>query len=441
MGSADSANYEWIELHNDGAAIDVTGWMLTDGMNLQIDLEGVIPANMYSVLERTSDASAPGTAFLIYTGALVNTGATLRLEHADGTLVDQVSGGEGWQNIGGDNTTKETAQYTSSGWVTAAPTPGKAPSQTTKQAVTESVDKTLTSTASNSTTAQKSDSTETVRLTLPDITLELDIDGQSVGYVNQPINFTVTPGGIGDTLIDSLHYQWNFGDGQTAVGEKVTHNFPYPGTYVVTVFGEYKRQQQVARHEITILPVVISLTQNSAGDVQVNNDSPYEVDVSGYRVKGNREFIFPDYSVILPNQTVTLPRAKVTTFAQSMVALYDTEGLLVATQVPPLLRLASTRAVIDDSPIALTVPPPRISAISYTPPVEPHSSPEFGFSTTIADPPVAVSVDSFEAQPQVASVMNSEVKNNERWTYVGLVTLILLGIFGIYATPRRNEIH
>ena len=44
----------------------------------------------------------------------------------------------------------------------------------------------------------------------------------------------------------------------------------------------------VSRHEITILPVEISLTKNQAGDIQVNNDSPYEIDVSGYKLAGNK---------------------------------------------------------------------------------------------------------------------------------------------------------
>ena len=95
-------------------------------MNLSINLTGVISPGAFAVLERTSDDSAPGSAFLIYTGALVNTGATLTLRDASGVIVDQVAGGENWQDIGGDNVTKETAQYTTAGWVTDVPTPGSA---------------------------------------------------------------------------------------------------------------------------------------------------------------------------------------------------------------------------------------------------------------------------------------------------------------------------
>jgi len=90
MGSVDSANHEWIELHNNGTSVNVNGWQLTDGMNLSVDLSGIMPSNSYSVLERTSDASALGSAFLVYTGALVNTGATLKLIKDDGSLVDKL---------------------------------------------------------------------------------------------------------------------------------------------------------------------------------------------------------------------------------------------------------------------------------------------------------------------------------------------------------------
>ena len=51
-----------------------------------------------------------------------------------------------------------------------------------------------------------------MKLELPDVTLKLNVEG-TLGYINQSINFSVTPSGIGESLIDSLQYQWNFGDG------------------------------------------------------------------------------------------------------------------------------------------------------------------------------------------------------------------------------------
>lgn len=126
MGTAVSANAEWMELYNSGdASVDLTGWhLIAANGSPSIALAGSIDADGYFLLERTSDASVPDvTADQIYTGALVNTGTTLTLTDSSGNVVDQVIGGANWANVGGDNASKETAQRTSSGWETAIATP------------------------------------------------------------------------------------------------------------------------------------------------------------------------------------------------------------------------------------------------------------------------------------------------------------------------------
>ncbi len=443
MGTATSVNHEWIELHNDGAAADVTGWTLTDGANLNVVLSGTIPAGAYAVLERTSDESAPGTAFLIYTGALVNTGATLRLLRADGSVEDMVNGGEDWQSIGGDNETKDTAQYTTSGWVTAAATPGRAITQS--EAAAAAADPTPTpapapTIKTSSGSAKKTSTSDPVVLTLPDVTLQLKVAAQSIGYVHQPIKLAVQPSGIGDTLIDSLQYEWNFGDGETATTKEVTHVYRYPGTYVVTVYGGFKRQEQVARHEITILPVTISLTTNAAGDIQVNNDSPYDLDLSGYRVVGEKEFVFPPRTIILPNQTITLSKQRVGTAREQMLAVYDTEATLVASFLPQRFAAAAAEA-INLSPV------PYISAISTSEPLARLLQEDGSYSfaepaVEEAEPSVVTPLPGVEvaaASEQLASVGAAPPATGSRWPYLALAATILLATIGLLATPQRNE--
>lgn len=125
MGTASSANDEWIELKNtDSEAVDVTGWSLAaaDGTP-EITLEGTIAPGGVFLLERTNDDTVPGvTASQIYTGALSNSGEALTLKNSDGVVADSVDASGGWQ--AGDNTTKETMQRSGSVWVTAHATPG-----------------------------------------------------------------------------------------------------------------------------------------------------------------------------------------------------------------------------------------------------------------------------------------------------------------------------
>ena len=408
MGSSASANYEWIELYNDGNAVDVTGWTVTDGMNLDIELTGVIPANTRVVLERTSDVSAPGTAFLIYTGALVNTGATLRLKRSDGSLADQVSGGEDWQNIGGDNNTKETAQYTTKGWVTGVATPGAPPNETID--TQNQSDKDNDNESSKKTTSVTKNKSEPVVLTVPDVTLALAIEAQTIGYVHQPITFSVEPSGIGASLINSLSYQWNFGDGSVSTTKEPTHVFLYPGTYVVTVY--------------------VSLTTSPEGAVQINNDSPYEIDVSGYRLQGEDSFRFPPYSILLPNQTVTIAPNKIGDTKNYMVVLYDTEQVALASLFPRQIQTATVAMAESKPPVAVQNYAGRtISA--------PNAS--FTFATN-APAVIPAIIDSAPTSTELlAGTMTSAGAADSRFAYLALVGVLSLSVLGIYASPRRNE--
>lgn len=426
MGNNVSANHEWIELYNDGnAAVSVSDWNLNDGMNLDITLTGSIPAKGYAVLERTSDEAAPGAAFLIYTGALVNTGATLRLLRADGGLEDQVAGGEGWENIGGDNVTKETAQYTSSGWITTVATPGKVNSTSGSTKTDANTNNDIaTETSGTSSGVSASSQSETVRLVLPDVTLQLEINAQKVGYLNQEIDFDVEPGGIGDTLMDSLIYDWNFGDGYTETGKSTSHHYEFPGTYVVTVYGNYKRQSQVMRHEITILPVTLSLTRNKSGDLQINNDSPYEIDVSGYRVQANKEFIFADRSVMLPNQTVTLKGSSVGGNAK----VYDSMGTEVVSE-------GSTNVVTTPAKTKL------VAAVAATQTTQPNSA-SFGFSSKN---PVVEVISEDRPEPEIIrigttsnTVSETDTVPESKWPYVGLATLLAVATGGVMYRPKSD---
>lgn len=441
MGSPASANHEWIELHNTGTAgVDVSGWTLSDGMNLSIALSGTIPAGGYAVLERTSDESAPGTAFLLYTGAMVNTGATLTLTRADGGLEDQVAGGESWQSIGGDNVTKETAQYTTSGWVTGAPTPGAINSGTPK-VIEDDEDEDEDEVVSTPKTKKATNTSEPVRLVLTDSMLSLKIDAQKVGYVHQSISFEALPSSVGKTIESSLVYRWNFGDGTVRFGKEPTHEYAYPGTYIVTVYGAFKRQEQLARHEITILPVTLSITRNDRGDVQINNDSPYEIDISKYSVKAEKSFTFPEYSIVLPNQTVTLSRSKI---GSGTVRVFDAMNVPVVTEgtsLLPEIDEQDTTALQYSSSVSLMSTP----AIENVPLVLAPQALEDrlrGFiKTAQAASPASTTLSEPAAPTPNTIVATSTTPKIPRtvWPYLGLIGIILLGLIGTASKLTRNQ--
>ncbi|MFH1461201.1 MAG: lamin tail domain-containing protein, partial [Patescibacteria group bacterium] len=121
MGTAISANDEWLELKNNTSQeIDLTGWTLKaiDGTP-KISLTGIIPAQGYFLLERTDDDSMPNIiADQIYTGALGNSGENLELRDAQNNLIDSVNCSETWP--AGDNLTEQTMERITGGWQTSS---------------------------------------------------------------------------------------------------------------------------------------------------------------------------------------------------------------------------------------------------------------------------------------------------------------------------------
>jgi hypothetical protein len=118
-GTRASAEDEWVELQNFGdTAIDLAGWMLTDGGDIHVALQGVIAPGGYFLLERTSDASiADIVADQIYSGALGNAGEFLQLIDLAGNVVDR-AGGVPWLAGSASPTFASMERTAGGGWCT-----------------------------------------------------------------------------------------------------------------------------------------------------------------------------------------------------------------------------------------------------------------------------------------------------------------------------------
>jgi len=446
MGTTVSTDDEWIELYNNGSDEIVDGWTLTDGLKLNILLTGTIPGQSYVVMERTSDESAPGTAFFVYTGALVNSGATVTLTRSDNSIEDTVYGGENW-NFGGtetvgNNTTKDTAQRINNGWITAPGTPGRANAIVASPTITTDT----SSPSPSSKTSKSSVKTETPKPVVKD-SLQLSLIVPSTAYVNQTVGFDVTASGIDSLLIGSLRYYWNFGDLDASNKKKTTHVYTYPGTYVVTLYASLTHKDQTARREITVLPVIASISKNSVGDIQINNDSPYELDLSNYTLLGSTEIKFPPRTVLLSRSTITVPKVRVAGVWGQTVTLYDAKGVKVASTAD-INESDFTPEFVDgdffESPAELT-DPENLSALY----IEPVSQFDFSDEDLVTNNSNTIdqnqatpepNLDESEgldgAEPEDAGVPAATTPTY--WPYLAFILLITIATSALFLTKKAE---
>jgi hypothetical protein len=385
MGSDASPNDEWIELYNESdSVVDISGWSITtlDG-NILIQLSCTLLPRGVAVLERTDDETVPGImALTTYTGSLSNVGATIVLKDSNGTIVDEVIGGENWESIGGTNSApRQTPQRTDAGsWISNTPDPGSYQTYggAAGNAFSCTVDEETNSEKNEDTVVQQSSggrsrssvridknaTEDTRRPPIPD-ELTLRIEGPPIVYVHQPVSLTVHAEGVGKTIIDSLTYRWNFGDTYTGDGKKQIHTFLYPGEYNVVVHGTFRKQDAIARTEIKVLPTTIIIDLLPTGEVVLKNNGKNEIDLHGYTLKGAIVFVFPEFTFLKAGGMLTIPAEQ---FGRaSHVWLHDRKGVSVAEDFIRVPRVDKTAPVVSVTPYTSSS---RVSILETIPATE-----------------------------------------------------------------------
>lgn len=305
MGTTESANNEWMELRNSGSAsIDLTGWTLfsQDGTPT-INLLGGVAAGGFFLLERTDDNTLPSIiADQIYTGALSNSGEKLVLKNAAGEIVDEINGSDNWKISGvetiGNNTTKETAQRTSSGnWITAVSTP--------KSANSGSANSNQSSQENQSQSQSNQTSTNQLPIEEKLPTLIVNAGEDKIALSGQNIVFKAIAYGLEEKPLENAYYLWNFGDGSVKKGNPVSYIYKYPGEYKVVLSVSSGILTGSDESKIKIIQPSLEISELKPGEngyLEIHNYSSFDLDISGLGISDAKNyFYFPENTKISAN--------------------------------------------------------------------------------------------------------------------------------------------
>lgn len=332
MGTPDSANAEWIELANDSdSSVDISGWTLTssDGSpSITFPSGSTIAGKGYFLLERTRKTNIPGVAAdLVYTGSLSNKGETLTLTNAASTTVDTVEGGDGWCLVGGNNATKETAQWTPSGWITATATPRRANLQTGTApscalGTAPSSGDTSASSSPPATTSPREETGTTsppasaggrggggppTYAPIPVVFLDIGPDRQIVAGADVKFQARVF-NEKGKPYPDAIVH-WAFGDGSSADSASVFKSYWAPGTYAVTATAIEGMGSGEDSMVVTVKDALVRVQSISPHGITLANDAGDTLDLSLWRLQvGTTTYQLPQGTKILPHRTVLFPK-------------------------------------------------------------------------------------------------------------------------------------
>jgi len=227
----------------------------------------------------------------------------------------------------------------------------------------------------------------------PDDPLSLRIAHASRAYVSQPVAFTAVPSGLGDSELRTIRYRWNFGDGTTSTERTPRHTYTHAGTYVVVAVAARAGHEAAARATLTVLPLSISLAQNSAGDLLVHNDAKYEIDLSGVVLSdGVRTFPIPEHTYLAPHATLTFSSIH-TGFPLVLpyATAHDRYGVLLAEHPVPVSEttIAAAAPVELVQVRAVDVAVDDVEEVSTSPSVKAGEQPAAVSSAAARDAPVS----------------------------------------------------
>ena len=311
MGTAASANHEWLELYNPSeTAVDLTGWHLVaaDG-SPNIVLSGTIAGQSVYLLERTAETTINTVpAQLIYTGALGNSGESLILSDAGGNVVDQV---DTW--YAGTNTPKASMVRAdtnvqgnrASAWVTS--TTGMGAQDAAGNEILGSPGVFIPVPAGSDNEGPSPDDAQTqepaedsgtsggggtsgaveIMVAVPNSKVPSALDQISLPVAS---DLTLTPKVTGLVVL-----RWSMGDGTSrADTQTFTYQYHYPGKYFVVLSGEGGDEAVSDQLEVFVYAGGVGISEfmpNPAGAdagqewLEISNRGAYLIDLGGYKLE------------------------------------------------------------------------------------------------------------------------------------------------------------
>lgn len=306
MGTTTSANDEWIELYNDSSSsVDLSGWSIEGSINITIPEGKSIAGNGLFLMERTDDTTVPNViADYIYTGALTNSGyQSFIIKDGNGSTVESLVFQTEWP--AGDNTTKDTMQWSGSSWTTGTPSPKSMNTGVSSTTNDEEDDSGATTVISSSSKAE----------TAPNNTPHIEFVIPKVINTNVPTEYKATV--FLDYMIANQGiFVWNMGDGTVIKQTEllpVSHTYKYAGRYTLS-FAYYRNSYDTkpylnnsVSYGVVDATLVVSVA-DSGNAIEIENLSDKSLDITNWILSdGSIQKYFPEMTIIAPKATIYIP--------------------------------------------------------------------------------------------------------------------------------------
>ncbi|MDZ7726205.1 MAG: lamin tail domain-containing protein [Candidatus Campbellbacteria bacterium] len=306
------SGFEWVEIYNGSAqSVNITelGFFENDTNHRIENFLGStdLSANSHAVLADDPDKFLQD--FPQYEGAvfdsvfsLNNTGELIAFKDASGNIIDSVQYDSEW-GAGGNGASLQKQE--NADWIEGLPTPGEENTTTVFEPPNEEE-----GASEDTKDSDSEDSFSNLESEWPfeDEDLYLSAGENKRAFVGEDVRFIGRAKFEGGEKVGGRDLIWAFGDGKGDRGDVVRHSYDRPGFYSVILLVEHDNNTYRDRVKIEVVETN-SLALNDATEewVEVRNESPYELDVSDWRIeKEDRAITFAKGTHILPEEIMSV---------------------------------------------------------------------------------------------------------------------------------------
>jgi len=332
---------EWIEVFNAYASsVTLTDWRLFENdTNHKINSfsgSDTLASGAYAVI---ADNPAkfledwPAFSGQLFDSAfsLKNDGEALILRDAELADIDSVAFSPD-QGASGDGQTLHRTDSNGNTFIASAPTPGKG-NLSTLGGVYESEKSESTGELQSS---GETANTNAVSYVAPKPSLYAYagenrdvIVGADTVFVARAVNAS------GELIESNIRYIWNFGDGKTAEGERVTHAWKHPGRYALVLDVAYNKSAASDRITVTAREAGISISADGEGNIALQNGSKRDLDISFWHLQSlGLHFTIPENTFLLAGERVVFYQETTKLPLSDAVALLYPNGTIAYAAEP-----------------------------------------------------------------------------------------------------------
>lgn len=424
---------EWIEVYNAGeAAVDLSGFKFfeantnhkiattTAGQNVSLS-----PGATAIIADVPAKFSADWPFF---TGALFdssfslgNTGETLSLKDAEGGVTDSLLYDTTLGAAGDGN----SLQKEGSVWRAAAPTPGVYAS-----GVSPSPQSTPPPQSAEATPPPATPPPPDVLWKEPPPRLSAKASGPLTVIAAADASFEGAAFGLEKEPLPNARFTWNFGDGASAEGKKVTHRFLIPGEYIVYMDAASGELSTGDRLIVQVIPSPITISAavpGESGYITLANGAATDIDISSWILEGRSgQFIFLRNTYLSSRKEVAFPNAvtKLNFQREAEIVLLYPNALFAAAPETSLPEKTHVPQKSNPAPSATVV--------------ESRTSPTLTEVSDAATSEEAGVSDEATHEARALAAASSGEKGASKWI-IALGALLAIAAVGAYILGKEKE--